>query len=147
MEVLVRQISERENERVVLECVEMTKDFEDIRDYVHMKGNTLVGYIDAKAFTLKLSDVLYFEAVGERVFAYTSKEIYQIKMRLYELEEQYDRKKFARVSKSVLVNLTRIESFHPTLGARILVRMDNGEEVVISRMFAKELKTKIMGTV
>ncbi len=147
MEVFIRPISDKEKERVVLECVELTKDFEDIRDYVHMKGNTLIGYVDAKVFTLNLSDILYFEALGERVFAYTAKEIYQIKMRLYELEEQYAKKKFARVSKSVLVNLTHIESFHPTLGARILVRLDNGEEVVISRMFAKELKTKIMGTV
>ena len=146
MEVLIRQIIEREKERVILECVEMTKDFEDIRDYVHMKGNSLIGYVDTKAFALKLSDILYFEAVGERVFAYTCKEIYQIKMRLYELEKQYEKKKFARVSKSVLVNLTHAESFRPTLGARILVRMDNGEDVVISRMFAKELKNKLMET-
>lgn len=147
MEVLIRRICEREKERVVLECVEMTKDFEDIRDYVHMKGNTLTGFIDSQAFSIKLSDILYFEAVGERVFAYTAKELYQIKMRLYELEKQCERRKFARVSKSVLINLTHIESFHPTLGARILARMDNGEDVVISRMFAKELKTKLVETI
>lgn len=33
MQVLIRQILKKEDERVVIECVEMTKDFEDINCY------------------------------------------------------------------------------------------------------------------
>lgn len=45
MRVSIRNILHREDEQVVLECVEMTKDFEDIREYAMMKGNILTGYI------------------------------------------------------------------------------------------------------
>lgn len=41
MRVSVREVSCREEEQVILECVEMTKDFEDIREYALMKGNLL----------------------------------------------------------------------------------------------------------
>lgn len=144
MRILIRPILKKEDERVVIECVEMTKDFEDIRDYVLMKGNVLTGYIQDAAFQLNLSDVLYFEAVREQVFAYTANELYSIKMRLYEVEAQYQKHKFVRCSKSIVVNLTQIESFRPALDSRLFARMKNGEDVVVSRMYAKELKKKMM---
>lgn len=144
MQVLIRKIQNKEDEQVIIECVEMNKDFEDIKDYVLMKGNTLTGFIQDTAFQLNLSDILYFEAVGERVFAYTADELYSVKLRLYELEERYLKNKFVRCSKSVIVNLMHIESFRPTLDSRLYARMKNGEDVVVSRMYAKELKKRIM---
>ena len=144
MQVLIRKILNKEDEQVIIECVEMNKDFEDIKDYVLMKGNTLTGFIQDTAFQLNLSDILYFEAVGERVFAYTADELYSVKLRLYEIEERYLKNKFVRCSKSVIVNLMHIESFRPTLDSRLYARMKNGEDVVVSRMYAKELKKRIM---
>ena len=144
MQVLIRKILNKEDEQVIIECVEMNKDFEDIKDYVLMKGNTLTGFIQDTAFQLNLSDILYFEAVGERVFAYTADELYSVKLRLYEIEERYLKNKFVRCSKSVIVNLMHIESFRPTLDSKLYARMKNGEDVVVSRMYAKELKKRIM---
>ena len=144
MQILIRKIRDKEEEKVVLECVEMTKEFEDIKDYVLMKGNILTGYIYDVACQVSLSDILYFEAVGEQVFAYTENEVYQVKVRLYEVEEQYQKYKFVRCSKSVIVNLTKIESFRPALDSRLFAKMKNGEDIVVSRMYAKEIKKKIM---
>lgn len=144
MQVLIRKILNKEDEQVIIECVEMNKDFEDIKNYVLMKGNTLTGFIQDTAFQLNLSDILYFEAVGERVFAYTADELYSVKLRLYEVEERYLKNRFVRCSKSVIVNLMHIESFRPTLDSRLYARMKNGEDVVVSRMYAKELKKRIM---
>lgn len=144
MRVSIRNILRKEDERVVLECVEMTKDFEDIKEYVLMKENILTGYIRDTAYRLNLSDILYFEAVGDQVFAYTKEEVYSVKKRLYELESVYRDRKFFRCSKSVLVNLMQIESFRPVLDSRFLARMKNGEDVLVSRMYAKELKKKLM---
>ncbi len=144
MQVSIRKVLRREEEQVVLECVEMTKDFEDIREYALMKGNILTGYIHDAAYQLDLANILYFEAVGDQVFAYTSEEVYSVKRRLYELETSYVDRKFIRCSKSVLVNLMQIESFRPALDSRFFARMKNGEDIMVSRMYAKELKRKLM---
>ncbi len=144
MRVTIRNIAHARDEQVVLECVDMTKDFEDIRDYALMKGNTITGYINGEAYSLMLSDVLYFEAVDERVFAYTENELYEIKSRLYELEEDYRDRMFIRCSKSVIVNISKINSFRPAPHTRLLAKMKNGEEIVISRMYAKALKQRLM---
>lgn len=79
MRVSIRNILRREDEQVVLECVEMTRDFEDIREYALMKGNILTRYIHDTAYQLNLADILYFEAVSDQVFAYTAEEIYSVK--------------------------------------------------------------------
>ena len=71
MRVSIRNILRREDEQVVLECVEMTKDFEDIREYALMKGNILVGYIYDTAYKVDFSEILYFVAVGYLFFVYT----------------------------------------------------------------------------
>lgn len=144
MQVLIRKVRNKDEEKVVLECVEMTKEFEDIKDYALMKEKTLTGYIEEAGYQVVLSDILYFEAVGEQVFAYTEKEVYQVKVRLYEVEEQYQKYKFVRCSKSVIVNLTKIESFRPALDSRLYAKMKNGEDIVVSRMYAKEIKKRIM---
>ena len=143
MRVSIRRILHKQEEQVVLECVEMTKEFEDIREYALMKGNVLTGYLKDAAYQIQLEDILYFEAVGADVFAYTDKEVYLIKSRLYELEMLYTEEKFMRCSKSVLVNMLKIESFRPALNSRYLIRMKNGEDVIVSRMYAKQVKDRI----
>lgn len=144
MRVSIKNVAAVEDERVVLECVELTDDFRDIREYALMKGNMLSGYIEDAAFQLNLSDIIYFEAVGEQVFAYTENELYEIKSRLYEIEKNYGDQMFMRCSKSIVANISQIESFRPAPDTRLIARMKNGEEIVISRMYAKALKKRIL---
>ena len=144
MRVFIKNVASAEDERVVLECVELTDDFRDIREYALMKGNMLSGYIEDAAFQLNLSDIIYFEAVGEQVFAYTETELYEIKSRLYEIEKTYGNQMFMRCSKSIVANISQIESFRPAPDTRLIAKMKNGEEIVISRMYAKALKKRIL---
>lgn len=144
MRVSVRKVFQQKEEQVVLECVEMTKDFEDIREYALMKGDIVTGYINDAVFQIPLEEILYFEAVGEQVFAYTANELYSVKKRLYEIETQYMERRFVRCSKSILVNLMQIDSIRPALDSRFLARMSNGEEIMISRMYAGDFKKRLM---
>lgn len=92
---------------------------------------------------LPLAEILYFEADAEQVFAYTSEEIYNVKLRLYQIEEFSQQAGIIRVSKSHLVNVNKIQSVRPALNSRLYVRMPNGEEVLVSRKYAHVLKEMI----
>ena len=144
MRVFVKNVPSVEDERVVLECVELTEDFRDIREYALMKGNVISGYIDGAVFQLSLSDIIYFEAVDELVFAYTESEVYEVKRRLYEIEQNYAEQMFMRCSKSIIANISKIESFRPAPDTRLIAKMKNGEQIIISRMYAKALKQRIL---
>ena len=145
MKVEIRKVETPDEEQVILECVALTKDFRDIRDYVLTKGEQIAVYTDkTRMQMICLEQILYIEAVGELVFVYTPEGVFEVKSRLYELEERLVEKKFIRCSKSMILNLRKINSIRPALNGRFLAEMENKEEVMVSRQYAKNVKKCIM---
>ena len=130
---------------MVIECFEVTPDVESIRSYALTKGETLMGSADERIYQFNLFDVFYFEAVDERVFAYTHKRAYEIKTRLYEVENAYNDKHFIRCSKSFVINLMKLDSISPALNGRFTAHMKNGEKIIISRQYVPEIKRTVLG--
>lgn len=145
MKVQIKHISDKDNECLIIECVEVTPDIESIRSYALTKGMTLTGNIDESIHQFNLSDVFYFEAVDERVFAYTKVQSYELKIRLYELENAYNDKHFIRCSKSFIINLMKLDSISPALNGRFTAHMKNGEKIIISRQYVPKIKRVVLG--
>ena len=145
MRVNIKQIENSADEQVLIECVEVTKDIEDIRVYAMTKGTSLSGINNERVYQFKLENVFYFEAVDERVFAYTKEHTYEMRIRLYELENAYADRHFVRCSKSFIINLMKLESISPALNGRFTAHMKNGEKVIISRQYVPALKQAVQG--
>jgi len=145
MRVSVKKIPDKADELVVIRCVEITKDIEDIRAYALTKGTGLTGVCNERVCQFRLEDVFYFEAVDERVFAYTNDKVYELKIRLYELENAYADKYFVRCSKSFVINLMKLEGISPALNGRFTAHMKSGENIMISRQYVPALKQAVMG--
>jgi DNA-binding LytR/AlgR family response regulator len=88
-------------------------------------------------------DVFYFEAVDNKVFLYLEKEVYETKLKLYELEERFVGTDFLRVSKSVIMNLAKVKTLSPAFNGRFEATMKNGEKVIVSRQYVPVLKDKL----
>lgn len=145
MQVRIKQISDKADECLIIECIEVTPDIESIRSFALTKGTTLTGSVDERIYQFNLCDVFYFEAVDERVFAYTKSRSYELKIRLYELENAYSDKHFIRCSKSFIINLMKLDSISPALNGRFTAHMKNGEDIIISRQYVPEIKRVVMG--
>lgn len=144
MQLVKRKVQDKNDEAVILQYVEWTKHFQNIRDYVLGEGKQITGYGEKKEmYQIPIIDILYFEAVGELVFAYTKDRMYEIKMRLYQVEETLQDDKMVRGSKSFVVNIRHIRSVRPALNGRLFATMKNGEEILISRQYAKEVTKRI----
>ena len=109
------------------------------------KGDTLTGYRQTKEkVSVRIEDVLYFETVDGLVFAYTVDSVYEIKGRLYQVEDKVKRRTICRASKTMLVNVEHITSVRTALNGRLYARMENGEEILITRRYAKEIEDCFM---
>ena len=77
-------------EGVTLAYIRLTKDFEEIKEYVQHKGDTLTGYKQTRErASVRIEDILYFETVDSLVFAYTVDSVYEMKaLYVYLLEYQ-----------------------------------------------------------
>ncbi|MBQ2407043.1 MAG: LytTR family transcriptional regulator DNA-binding domain-containing protein [Lachnospiraceae bacterium] len=96
-------------------------------------------------YEIPIMNIYYVEAVDNRVFLYCSKQIYETKRRLYEIEDILVEKNFLRVSKSVVLNLMKVKAIKPAMNGRFLAILLNDEEIIISRKYVSALKNKLKG--
>lgn len=100
-------------------------------------------YQDEKEFFFSLKEILFFETQNKEVMAHTKDQVYQVKLRLYELEEQLPAS-FLRVSKSTIVNITKIHSIDRNItGASEVEFADSYKKIYVSRGYYKVLKEKM----
>ncbi len=145
MKITERIVDNAEQEGVILEYVSMSRDFSEIKEYVLHKGETIMGYTQKKeCVPIRIEDIFYFEAVEGTVFAYTENDLYEIKGRLYQIEERVKWSSLRRASKNMLVNVEHIVSVRTALNGRLYAKMENGEEILITRKYAKEITQYLM---
>lgn len=144
MKITLEQITEGKEE-VVIKYSQMTGQIEDIVRYIERQGEKLVGMKDGQQFVIKPHSVVYLESVDGITYLYTENEVYKTGLTLMGAEAAYVEEGYFRCSKSMVINLYRIEKLKSMSGNRIDATMDNGEHVVISRRYAKELRNILKG--
>lgn len=103
----------------------------------------LAGELDGRTHLVPLDDVLYAESVDGRTFLYTRDRVLQSPLHLYELEEHLGGTEFVRASRQTLVNFDHVRSLRPAMGARMVLTLSNGEDVLASRQYASAIKKKL----
>lgn len=83
---------------------------------------------------------LRFYADGKGVSAQTAEDIYAVRLRLYELEEQLDETRFVRISNSEIVNLDRVTAVDLSLVGTICMTLDGTVRAYVSRRYMKKIK-------
>lgn len=128
---------------VIINCPQADEDILRLVAMLRIHQKKLVGILEGGRHLLDVKDILYIDTADKRTFLYTGKAVYESALRLYELEDSLRELDFLRAGRSAIVNFRRIRSIRPELGGRLLLTMDNGEQVYVSRQYAGELKDKL----
>ncbi len=99
-----------------------------------MDKETVVGKKDDSFEIIQLTDISHFEADNNDTFCVAKSKKYEIKKKLYELENAFSSKGFVRVNKSFVVNILKVNEIIPWFGGRLLLKMkDSDAEIEVSR--------------
>ena len=128
---------------VIINCPRADEDILRLVAMLRVHQKKLVGILEGGRHLLDVKDILYIDTADKRTFLYTGKAVYESALRLYELEDSLRELDFLRAGRSAIVNFRRIRSIRPELGGRLLLTMDNGEQVYVSRQYAGEMKEKL----
>ena len=140
MRIQVNQKPELQEMEVILNCAEENAAVRRIVEGIRQLDGSLTVTCRGETLRLELDRILYMETVDRRTFLYTEQQAYETDRRLYELEGCLRDKSFFRASRSTIINLRRVKALRPELGSRLLLTMDNGEKVVVSRQYAGRIK-------
>ncbi len=132
-----------EEDEIIVKCRFLDNDLTLLLNQLK-NGSSKMNFIrDNKIVLIDKKDILYFESVDDKVFAYTLDEVYETKLKLYELEQILPAKNFFRANKAVIVNLNKIESLFPAFSGRFEAVLKNGYKVIISRNYVPYLKDRL----
>jgi len=128
---------------VIIKCPEVSEEVHKLVSLIQGFGEKFPGKKGGHTYLIDRYDVLYFESVDKRCFIYTTADVYETGLRLYEIEESLSEAGFFRSSKSQILNISKVESLCPEFGGRIEAIMENGERLVVSRQYSKLLKERL----
>ncbi|MDR1001745.1 MAG: LytTR family transcriptional regulator DNA-binding domain-containing protein [Oscillospiraceae bacterium] len=144
MKITIQAPREGEEEEIIIRAGSISPHtFALIEALGGKSSGRLVGYVGECMEILQTELIFYFEAVDNRVFAYCDSEVYEVKQKLYEIEELLCNDNFFRASKSTVLNISKIKRIAPLFNGRFEALLKNGEKTVISRQYVSVLKQKL----
>ncbi len=135
-------INEDEEEKVLIYAHDRTRLVEDIEALVLSSEVDLTGNYDGEIIKIDINDVACFISENNKVFALIGDKKYQIKYRLYQIEE-LNLNIFIKINQSCLANKTKIKRFETTIGGALKVVFKNGYTDFISRRELKNVKNRM----
>ncbi len=120
----------------------LTDKIEELVTNNEVNGSNIYGYLDDDIVLLKIDEVSRFYVEADKTYASINNKIFQIKKRLYQIEEilpQY----FIRINKSSIVNINYIKRFNTSWRANLCVELNDGIKDYVSRRQVKKVKERM----
>lgn len=135
-------INDNEEEKVLIYAHNRTRLVEDIESLVLSSEVDLTGNCDSEIIKIDINDVACFISDNNKVYALIGDKKYQIKYRLYQIEE-LNLNIFIKINQSCLANKTKIKRFETTIGGALKVVFKNGYIDYIARRELKNVKKRM----
>ncbi|MFZ4451450.1 LytTR family DNA-binding domain-containing protein [Salibacterium aidingense] len=131
LEVLIRsKVWDQEIDRLLDRLKEKERTY-----FAGMKGET--------RHIFRAEELIYLYTENKTVMAATRQGTFEMKERLYELEEKLPNDRFVRLSKSVIANLDELKQFEASFSGSLCVYFRTGEKEYVSRKYVGNIKKKI----
>jgi len=145
MEIEVRIDSACTEPHIVVVTDRMT---EEVAALVKRLGEDQVRYLPGwragAVMLLEQSDIIRAYAAAGRIMAVTAAGEFQLRWRLYELDDILDRERFVRISNAEIINLRKVRSFDMSMTGTIKVTLLDGTYTYVSRRYIARIR-KVLG--
>lgn len=136
-------INPDEEEKVVIYAKEENSLVLEIEKLVASTGVSLTGTYEDTSVLINPSEVSCFIAESGKIYALINEKKYQLKERLYQLEDMPFNEFFVKLNQSCFANIKKIKEFKTSIGGAIKVVFQNGYVDYISRRELKNVKERI----
>ena len=143
MKITIEALADGAEEEIIIRTNTMDSDIINLIYAVKAGRSRITAFYENEIVQLDSKEVYYFESVDNKVYACCEKKVFEIKQKLYELEEIYKQTNFVRISKSMIVNISKVSKIVPMFNGRLEGVLCNGEKVIITRQYVANLKKKL----
>ncbi len=120
---------------------EESNETDKLLNYLYnYRQDKIIGYLNKELIFLEKNKIESIFTDGNYVYAYYKGKTYQLKNRLYELEEILKTNSFIRISNSELVNLNKVVKLDLNLAGTIKITLESGRYSYCSRRKIANIK-------
>ena len=144
MKVRIEIDDDLEQTEIVIRTKQLSPEIETLQGFLSQSDKPpLTFYKGDSEYFLSLETLLFFETDGSKLLAHTKDKTYDVKRKLYELEE-YLPAYFCRIAKSTIVNVRAVYSLDKSFSGTSRIRFyDTHKQVHVSRDYYHLLKEKL----
>lgn len=100
----------------------------------------IAGFKDNCLEILHPNKIIRIYTTNQKVIAQTDQGEYQIRLRLYEVEERLGKNGFVRISNSEIINLKKVVKMDLSLSGTICVKLSGNISTFVSRRYVSKIK-------
>lgn len=127
--------------KIIVVTKEMTEEINLLLKRLSEDTPQIIAGFSGDAVTiLEQEEIINIYAEAGKIIAVTSKGEYNVRLRLYELEERLDKSCFVRISNSEIINLRKVKGFDLSFSGTICVKLSNGSSTYVSRRYVSKIK-------
>lgn len=126
--------------RVIVQSRELNDEVTEILDKLKDRPKTVTGKRNQQIYIIEIEEILIVYAQSNKVYVSTLNGVFEIKQKLYEIEELLSGSTFVRISKSSIVNSKGIKNIEIEFNGSLVVRCLNDQTEIISRRYIKSVK-------
>lgn len=145
MKIRVNESPEIEEIEVIINCKKNDLYVKEIKRSLTYLNKVITGKINGRSYTLTPNIIYYFDTIDNKTFAYTKDKIFDVNLRLYQIEEILKDTPIIRINKNTILNTTKIKNFKTSLNGRMEAILLNDERLIISRKYVPNLKRSLGG--
>ena len=144
MKVRIDLDPQMDEPEMIIRAPRLTEDVARLQQLIlEQKMTPLTFYKDRSEYFVDVSEILFFETDGEKIYGHTKEEAYEVRQKLYELEEILPIA-FCRISKSTIVNTKQIYSIEKSFSGTSTVNFyQTHKQVHVSRHYYQLLKERL----
>lgn len=144
MKILIEESPDNQDTELIIKCKSLNDEVKRIIELIKLSDEKIIGFLNGESYVVDPIKILYFESVDKKTFMYTEDKVYEISLRLYELEKKMSKYDFFRSSKSTIINISRIKKLSHKFNGKLEATLDNDEKLLISRQYVSVIK-EILG--
>ena len=144
MTVRIELDPQMDEPEMIIRAPRLTEDVARLQQLIlEQKMTPLTFYKDRSEYFVDVSEILFFETDGEKIYGHTKEEAYEVRQKLYELEEILPIA-FCRISKSTIVNTKQIYAIEKSFSGTSTVNFyQTHKQVHVSRHYYQLLKERL----
>lgn len=143
MKVDIVEDDSLKDDQILIKCSQKNNKVLRIKDYAESMDFKIRAKSSKDIILVLPKDIFYIESVDKKTFVYLKDDVLETESKLYELEEALSKYSFIRISKSCIANISLVKKIRIMINRNLMLTMDNGEKIVVSRRYVKRFNNLI----